>query len=100
MPPLPPLLNKPSKETGTMNSFKNLKEDKSMLLLLLDSTMDMLMMDISPLLMSKSPKLLMFITKISVKNTKSIKMMMPLKSPVCCTEDTKEIITEEETLGF
>lgn len=96
-----PLLpsNKPSTETGITISFKNLNRDKSTLLLLLDSTMDMPKMDIFHPRISELLKLLLFTITISVKNTKSTKMTLRLKSPVSCMEDIKEIIMEEETLG-
>lgn len=88
------------KETGIMNSLWNLLLDKLMPLLLLDSTMDMLMMISLVLLILKLLKLLLYITTISVANTKLIKMMMLLKSQVLCMEDINMIHMEEVTLGF
>jgi hypothetical protein len=77
---LPPLFKKLLKEVSTENLFKNLLPDKSMPLLLVLSMKDMLMMISMPLLMSKLPKLLLFITTTSVMNMLSIKLMIKLKS--------------------
>jgi len=92
-------LNKLSKEIGITNLLWNLLPDKLIPLLLLDSIMDMLMMIISILLMLELLRLLLFITTISVPNTKLIKMMMPLKSQVLCMEDINMILMEEVILG-
>jgi len=97
---LPPPLKKPLNQAGMEISSKNHKTDKLMLPLLLDSTMDMLMMDTLPPLMLKSPRLLPFITITSVENIKSINKMTKKKFPESSMEDTRETVTEEVTLGF
>merc|ERR1719253_286108 len=87
-------------ETGTKNLSKNLKEDKSIPLSLLDSIMDMLMMDSLPPLMQELLKPSLCITITSVENIKSIKLTTLLRSPESCMEDTRMTTMEEETLGF